>query len=198
MANLKAVTTVENLVKKTLSDRVTETADIETQVEQEAAAIAAANAAMEAATTAGDVKAYQKAKADRRNAEDAKEMHESRLNALNNKPLISKGDYEKAVADIYAELAALDDQKKQQLAKLSDQMEAEALELQEATAKANEVLRRLQHEIYRDADRSRSPKGGIMALSSEDKAVNKWATISWGKVGVTSHQYAEYTGRKVQ
>ena len=32
MANLKAVTTVENLVKKTLSDRVTETADIETQV----------------------------------------------------------------------------------------------------------------------------------------------------------------------
>lgn len=198
MTTLKAVNAVEKTVKKILSDRVTETADLTEQVKKEAAAIAKFSEAMEAATTAGDVKAYQRAKADRRDAADAKEMYEARLNALNNKPLISKADYEKAVADIYAEIAALEDQKKQQLAKLSDQMETEALELQEATEKANAVLRRLQKEVYRDADRSRNAKGDIMTLSHEDKAVNKWATISWGKVGVTSHQYAEYTGRKVK
>ena len=173
MATLKAVTTVESNVKKILSDGVTETADLAEQVEKGSAAIAAANKAMEAATTAGDVKAYQKAKADRRDAADAKEMHEARLNALNNKPLISKADYEKAVADIYAEIAALDDQIKQRLAKLSDQMEAEALELQEAINKANEVLRRLQHEVYRDADRSRSAKGVMMYLAHEEKKVEK-------------------------
>ena len=198
MTTLKAVNAVESTVKKILSDRVTETADLAEQVEKETASIAAANKAMEAATTAGDVKAYQKAKADRRDAADAKEMHESRLEALNNKPLISKADYEKAVADIYAEIAALDDQKRQRLAKLSDEMEAEALDLQEAINKANEVLHRLQHEVYRDADRSRNAKGEIMILVHEEKKVEKWNTVNWGKAGVTHYQYTEYTGRKVQ
>lgn len=198
MTTLKAVTTVENLVNKILSDRVTETAELTEKVKQGAAAVAAANEAMAAATVAGDVKAYQKAKADRRNAADAKEMYDARLNALNDKPLISRVDYEKAVADIYGEIAALDDQKKQRLAKLSEEMEAEALDLQEATTKANEVLNRLQNEIYKNADRSRSSTGEMMMFSFEDRKVEKWDTINWGKAGVKHYQYAKYTGRKVQ
>lgn len=199
MTNLKAVKAVESNVKKILSDRVTEIADLTEQIEQETAAIAKANEAMEAATTAGNVKAYQNAKADRRDAADAKEMHEARLEALNNKPLISKIDYERAVADIYTEIAALDDQKKQRIAKLSEEMEAEALELQEAINKANEVLHRLQHEVYRDADRSRSHKTGeLINISGEEKKVEKLDTVFWGKAGVTHYQYEAYTGRKVK
>ena len=199
MINLKAVKAAESTVKKILSDRVTEIADLTEQIEQEAAAIAKANEAMEAATTAGNVKAYQNAKADRRDAADAKEMHEARLEALNNKPLISKIDYERAVADIYTEIAALDDQKKQRIAKLSEEMEAEALELQEAINKANEVLHRLQHEVYRDADRSRSQKTGeLVNISHEEKKVDKFNTVIWGKAGVTHYQYEAYTGRKVK
>lgn len=199
MSNLKAVKAAESTVKKILSDRVTEIADLTEQIEQESAAIAKANEAMEAATTAGNVKAYQNAKADRRDAADAKEMHEARLEALNNKPLISKIDYERAVADIYTEIAALDDQKKQRIAKLSEEMEAEALELQEAINKANEVLHRLQHEVYRDADRSRSQKTGeLVNISHEEKKVEKLDTVFWGKAGVTHYQYEAYTGRKVK
>lgn len=199
MTNLKAVKAAESTVKKILSDRVTEIADLTEQIEQEVAAIAKANEAMEAATTAGNVKAYQNAKADRRDAADAKEMHEARLEALNNKPLISKIDYERAVADIYTEIAALDDQKKQRIAKLSEEMEAEALELQEAINKANEVLHRLQHEVYRDADRSHSHKTGeLMNISGEEKKVEKLDTVFWGKAGVTHYQYEAYTGRKVK
>lgn len=198
MATLKAVTTVENLVNKILSDRMTETAALTEKVKQEVTAIAAANEAVAAAMVAGDVKAYQKAKAERRNAEDAKEMHDARLEALTSKPLISKADYEKAVADIYGEIAALDDQKKQRLAKLSEEMEAEALDLQAATTKANEVLYRLQSEIYKNADRSRTKEGRMLMMSQEDKKVDRWPTINWGKAGVTHYQYAGYTGRKVQ
>ena len=196
MKTLKAVSEAENTVKRILSAREAETADLEEQVKYAAAAIDKANADMEAATEAGDVIAYQKAKADRRDAADAKEMYENRLNALNDKNLISKGDYEKTVADIYAELAALDDQTKQRLAKLSEQMEAAALELQEAQAYANKVLYRLQHELYRDADRS-LVNGKMLQMISEDKKVDKGGTILWGKAGVTHYQYKQYTGREV-
>ena len=195
MKTLKAVSEAENTVKRILSAREAETADLEEQVKKVAGAIEKANAAMEAATEAGDVIAYQKAKADRRDAADAKEMFENRLNALNDKHLISKRDYEKTIADIYDELEALDDQTKQCLAKLSEQMEAAVLELQEAQVYANEVLHRLQHEVYRDADRSRV-NGKVLQLTGEDKKVDKSATILWGKAGVTHYQYKQYTGRE--
>lgn len=155
MAILKTAAATENRINKILSDRVTETADLQEQVEKENAAIEAANKAMEAATMAGDVKAYQKAKGERRDVTDAKEMHESRLLSLNEKPLISRADYEKEVSAIFADFAALEDQTKQKLVKLSDEMNAVAAEFQEAIVHANEVLHSLQHDIYRDADRQR-------------------------------------------
>lgn len=187
-------------INQILKDRVEETADRETKVAEAKKAAAEAEKRMDEATTAGDTKAYQKAKWERRDAMDALEMHEKRLEALNNKPLISKNEYEKAVADIYAEIVAKDDQTKKTLCKLSDEMEAVALDLANAQEEANSVLHRLQHEIYRDADRSRNPKTGevITYLSHEDKKVDKWDTVSWGKAGVSHYQYELYTGRKAQ
>ncbi len=198
MEILQAVTKAEEMAKKILSDRTKETAELEAKVKQEAIAIEEANKAMEVATIAGNVKAYQKAKADRRDAADAKEMHDARLNALNHKPLISKADYEKAVAEIYAEIAGIDDKAKQNLTKLSEQMEAEILELQEDIKKANEVLHLLQHNVYRDADRKTDAQGEPLFLPHEDKKIEKWETINWGKAGVMHPQYTRYTGRKVQ
>lgn len=198
MFNLKAVATAENMTKRILSDRATETADLQDLITEDEEAIAKACIAMEAATTAGDVKAYQKAKADRQDAADAKEMHTKRLEALESNPLISKAEYEKAVADIIAEIAAADDQTKAALVKLSDEMNAAALDLSEAISRANDALQRLQHDIYRDADRTKNPKTGEpnLALTHEVKAYKKHDTVLWGRAGVRTAQYEAYTGRK--
>lgn len=194
MTTLKAVTAAAETVERILSNRERETADLTEQIKEAAEAIAEFNKAMEEAIVSGDTQAYQAAKAQRRDAEDVKEMLEARLNALDHKALISRTDYEKAVTAIYEEIEALDDQKKQKLVTLSDQMAAEAMELEEATSKANEVLGRLQHEVYRDADRRRTPNGEVIMISSEEKAVDKWPTIAWGRLGVTSQQYAACVG----
>lgn len=199
MSKESAVKNTAARIEQILKDRATETADREAKVEEAKAAAAAAEKRMEEATTAGDTKAYQKAKGERRDARDAIEMHEKRLEALNEKPLISKADYEKTVADIYAEIAAKDDQIKAKLCKLSDEMEAAALELTDDMNEANDVLRRLQRDIYRNEDRTKGKDGKpVTYMAHEDKKVDKWATVTWGKAGVTHYQYELYTGRKVQ
>ena len=103
----KAIVEVEKKISKILEDRVTEMTDIKERVEVAKQQQKAASEAMDEATTAGDVKAYQKAKADLRDAGDAIEMHTKRLEALENKPLVTKGEYEKGVAQIMAELGEL-------------------------------------------------------------------------------------------
>lgn len=197
MNELTAVLEVEALVKKTLESAVAETEKLHKLLADEAADIKKANDEMDAATAKGDLKAYQKAKAARQNAADAKEMHETRLETLKGKALISKAEYEQAIASIYTEITALEDTVKQKLAELSNQMNQEALKLEKATKKANSVLQRLQAEVYRNQDRRRNRKdGNIMYLPMETKAIDKWSTIHWGKKGVEAPQYKEYTGNK--
>lgn len=198
MGELKAVKAAESKAKEILAKRAEELKVLAEQIDREAAAIARAKEEMQAATIAGDLKAYQQAKAARRDAEDAKEMHEARIHGLNDQPLISKGEYDKAVADIYAELAATDDKAKQQLAAYSDKMEAVAEELRQDMEKANAVLHLLQANVYKDADRTKDRNGHIIRVPHEDKTIDKWTTISWGKAGVTHYQYGEYTGRRVE
>lgn len=198
MMHLKAVEAAEELTDQILSNRDTELKQLGEFIAAEKDSIAAANAAMATATAAGDLPGYQKAKADRQNAADAVEMHESRLEALNTRPLIDREQYDRAVAAIYAEIAAADDQTKQQLTKLSDTMYSAALDLQTAINRANHALHRLQSDLYRDADKSKSPKTGEpLGLAHEEKAIRNFSTVLWGKVGVRAGQYESYCGRKV-
>jgi hypothetical protein len=197
MAILKSAAEAENMVKQILADRATERTDLEGLIIKDDIAITEADGAMDQATAAGDLKAYQKAKGEKQNAEDSKEMHTKRLNALKKKPLISPADYEKAVSAIYTDFAALEDHTKQQLAKLSDEMNVAAVDLTEAMNHANKVLHSLQHDIYRDADRERISKDGPFTSTSKQE-IDRWDAIRWGKAGVTHYQYTEYTGRKVE
>ena len=153
---------------------------------------------MAEATNSGDLKAYQEAKGKRRDSEDSKEMHETRLDFLNNKALITKEEYEKSCAEIFSEIADLELESKKKLAKLSEQMEAVSLDLKTATSRANEVLHIFQHDVYRDADRSHNYKGEVRELASETKSINKSDTINWGMAGVKNQQYELITGRKIQ
>ena len=199
MSKLKTVETASAMINKILADRKREIEDLAELVEQDDEAIAKANEEMEAATASGNVKDYQAAKASRRDALDAKEMHESRLKTLNEKPLITKEEYEKTVAGILTEVAAQDDKTKQKLAILSDQMHAEGLALDKAIEEANETLKRLQHDVYRDADRSISEHSGeVIYLHAEDRAYNQRDTFYWATRGVSTPQYERYTGNRVQ
>ena len=191
MGTLRATIEIENRINKILSDRENELAELEEKIQEDQKAIGHASLAMEEATAAGDLKAYQAAKSKRTDAEDAKEMHMNRLDALKNKPLISRREYEKAVSDITLEVAALDDETKQALARLSEQMADHAEELRENTIHADEVLRRLQHDVYRDADRTRH-NGVILELDAENKYIRRTGTIEWGKCGISHGVYNDY------
>ncbi len=197
MTHLKAVETTEELITKILSDRAAELKTLDELIATEKKSLSSSDRALEKATEVGDLQAFQKAKGTRRNILDALEMHESRLEALTTRPLISSEEYERLVSSIFAEIAQVDDQTKQELCKLSDAMNASALELQDAINRANHALQRLQHEIYKDSDKSRSNKTGeILPLEFETKAVRNYSTVNWGKCGVQAGAYLEYTGRK--
>lgn len=196
MIELKAVANAEELVKKTLSNKAAEIETLQGLLEKDAVEIVKGKEAMDEATNSGDIKAYQKAKAARQNAADAKEMHEARLEILQRKALISKADYEETVASIYTEVTALEDEVKHKLAELSNKMNKEAIKLEEATKRANVVLNHLQADVYRNQDRSRGKDGSILTLPTETKAIDKWSTIHWGQRGVSAQQYKEYTGNK--
>ena len=196
MIELKATTAVESRIEEILSGRVSELSSLEGKIEQESAAIEAINQEMETATAAGNADGYRKAKAKRAAIMDGKEMYEARLDALKNKPLITKEEYEKAVSDIFEEFSEIDDLTREKLFNLSNEMNAAARDLIDAQKKANEVLMKLQDTVYRGADRSRDARTGeIMFFPSESKRIDKWNTIKWGERGVSYYQYKVYTGR---
>jgi hypothetical protein len=197
MLKIEATLKAEQKAREILENRKKEKKNLVDWIEQERKKINAINSTIEQATIEGDLEAYQKAKAERADVMDSKEMHERRLSMLNNEPLLSKGDYEEAIREIYAEIAAQDDITKQTLRRLSEEMEKAATDLQDALNKANEVLRFLQHDIYKDADRSRNEKGVMLMIPSEEKHLDKWETVNWGMTAVMSHQYESYSGRKV-
>ena len=183
-----------NRIDSILSDRAKALSDIDEQIRNAGAAVASAAEEMEIAISSGDLAAYQRAKANMTNALDAKEMHEARKEALLHKPLISRTEYEKTVSDIKTAVAEVEEKTKKELCFLSEQMATAADALEEMARSANDVLYRLQHEAYQDADRTRNPKtNAILIIGHEQKTVNPFATINWGRMAAKSAQYAEYT-----
>lgn len=197
MKTLEIIEEVSKRVDSIMNDRKRDLESLDGQISGQDAEISAANAEMDKATAAGDLEAFKKAKADRANAMDAKEMYESRKNALENKPLISTADYDRTVAEVCAAVASAESDTKKELTALSDQMASAAAGLEEIATAANNVLARLQHEVYHDADRTRNPKTGeVVPLNHEQKQVNPYGTIHWGRLGIESSYYANYTGNR--
>lgn len=196
MEILKAVAEVENLIKKILSDRKAEENGLQEQLDYEEANHAKASVAMQKAAEAGDVNAYQNAKKERLESMFAAEHYADRLEELQKQPLISKDSYEQAVKSIYAAIDAREDQTRGKLAKLAEQMKAEADKLNEAVIYANKVLHALQHDVYKDADRRRNPYGEIIPITQEEKRADTWETLSWGAAGVDHYQYKKFIGGK--
>lgn len=181
-------------IEDILAAREKELTLLDALIKTEEEEITGANHAMAEATAANSIEEYRMAKAHRESAKDAREMHEARRDALRNKPLISSADYEKTVSAIVSAVAGVESDTKKTLCGLSDEMAAAAADLEAVARNANDILQRLQHEVYRDADRSRNPKTGeLMPIDYERKQVNPYTTINWGRQGVKCAQYESYT-----
>ena len=192
----KAVTDVEGRIKKILADKVTEVADLEERIEVAKQKQKVANEEMDKATIAGDVKAYQKAKADRRDAEDAIEMHTKRINALEKSPLISSGEYEKSVAQIMAALGEVSAEAKKQIVSHMEQIRVIATECREEIVKGNEVLHKWQHEIYRDKAEMEIGNGKKLHSDSLEKKFTDFTVPQFASYILDSHFYKTITGQK--
>ncbi len=185
MSILKAAAATEKNIKKILSDRVTESADLETQIEIDEGKIKKATEAMEAASDASNLEAYKEAKRKMTEAETELEMHKRRLEKLKEKELISKADYEKNVADIFSDYEKARRQTRQKLLRLTEEMKKETDDFLEAYSHANKTLARLQDEVYRNADRMKVKNGFI----DRPKALPQESTFYWGNLAVDCKEY---------
>jgi len=195
MTNKEKMENISCKIDDIIKTRNNEISTLEEKISVETESIAAAGAAMQTATASGDLAAYQKAKGERGNAQDAKEMHTARVDFLKNKPYVSEAEYKKTVAEIMAIAAAADSETKKIICELSNQMAAAAAELEEIGKAADKALHNWQHEVYRDADRAKHPKAGIPYLNDE-KRCNVDETVRWGYRAVQDARYQAYTRNK--
>lgn len=153
-----------------------------------------------AATDAGNLKDYRKAKEEKQTAIDAREMYSARLKKFSEEPLMKEEDYQKACAEVSRIIAEESKAADEKLLKLAGEMKAIADELQTKVDAANSLLKKYQHEIYRDADRSKGANGAILMLSGEEKTVYNdkemsiAEVIAFGRKAAGSHHYEQKTG----
>lgn len=195
MERLQETRKIERRINYILSNRETSLSELDQLITEDEKAISAAAERMEAATAAGNLEEYRKAKSELAEVSDAKEMHEKRMIALSDLPLISEAEYNEDVLIIQAEVAAIEKESKQILKALSDKMKEESNLLSDCIILANGILERLQHDVFRDADRSRNPKTGeVMPINHERAQVDPifQSTVNWGNLAVNSAQYQNY------
>lgn len=194
--NKSAVIAASEKIDKLLSDRKASEAKAAEALAADETAIQKAEADMKQAASANDLEAYQKAKRALRDAKDSQELHGSWSKSVTEAPVITAEEYKSMVSAIYAEMDALENETLKKAVKLADDMAALGDALEEAYVSANKVLRRLQHDAYKDADRMRNPKTGEpMFMHHEDKAVYKDNTVKFTRAAKNHFMYEAYMKR---
>lgn len=195
MGNKSMIAAANERIEAILSDRKEQASNLEIRTAESREAVEAAVRDMETATLAGDVDAYRQAKSRKAAAEDALEMQTAQADALEGRPLISKEEYLQLVNGIYSEVAAVNEEIRGKAASLAEEMQKAGEKLRDIQTEANRTLYRLQHDVFRDADRTRTKSGEVMALRAEEKAVDYWDTINWTFAPVRNELYEEITGK---
>ena len=144
---LTSVKKAEQLIEKLKKTGAQELPELEAVIKKITEQKDAAANKMTKAVETGGPAAYQDAKAEYNNAIDSLEMYARRREYLQSRPLISQAQYEEVVSDICQEMAEAETSTIDTLEKLAEQMNAAAVELEEAQAKANKV-RQLYSMIY--------------------------------------------------
>lgn len=192
MAIMKTVTAAQKLIRETLSrrDKQAESAlNLITQAEENINSI---DQRMEEAAKEGNPIEYKKAKQEKEDAQDVKEMYERRYNAFIRQPQISEADYERITAEIIAEYGAMQLKARGELARLAEEMNSISDHLNAAFIEANKALKSLQHDLFMDCDRMKHPKTGACINPSDELNISDFSVIRWGRVGVEHIAYSDY------
>lgn len=194
--NKSAVIAASEKIEKILAERKASERKVSEALAADAKAWQKADSDMKNAVAKNDLEAFQKAKKALQDAKDSRELHEAWSKNMEEQPGITEAEYKSIVSAIYAELDALEHETLQKAVKLADEMAAAGDALRKAQEHANEVLQKLQHDVYKDADRMRSKGGEIIYTTSENKAVDKWETINFTQAAKNHFIYGAYMKRK--
>ena len=94
------------------------------------------------------------------------------------------------------EVKALEDAQAVKMARIAEDFAKAAAGLRSAQKEANACLRILQHDIYRDADRTILNKStGAVDIRSEKK-IDIWDIITWLEGPILDDAYTTTTGKK--
>lgn len=111
----------------------------------------------------GDAKKYAAAKQELAEALNEKELHEKRLQMLQNEPLTTEEEYFSYVDAVMQEAAADMEQAKEKAVAIIDQLKPVLSESQAAVRRVNGFLHEWQYTVYKQADKQNmtSKKGYI-------------------------------------
>ena len=119
--------------------------EIKTAIDNEEAA----NRAVIEAKKGDDPKAYSKAIEDKRMASNIAQYFEGNIEQIQDEPFITEAEYRDYTKRIKAEMDAINNEGKAKASKLLKELEAIKEEVAPAYAKANNLLRELQNDIYK-------------------------------------------------
>lgn len=194
---LKKIPEIEKKIEKIIAEKREQLTSLRNQIEDANNRIDTAQKKKALAKDQQDLTAYKAISVELDDLEKEKELYVAGLQKAEAGPLVSAAQYNTMVSEIFAEIAALDDQAKQEILELADCQYAIALELQEAINRANPILRKLQHDVYRCYDNPIDKRtGNHLTDPYYDKQVDKWDTVRWGKMASEADQYEKYTGQK--
>ena len=191
-----AVVAANERIERILAERKASERKVSEALAADAEALRKADSDMKKAVAGNNLEAFQKAKKALQDAKDSRELHEAWSKGMEEQPGITEAEYKSIVSAIYAELDALEHETLQKAVKLADEMAAAGEALREAQEHANEVLQKLQHDVYKDADRNRNKAGVPIITVNTDKTVNKWETINFTQAAKNHFIYDAYMKRK--
>jgi cellobiose-specific phosphotransferase system component IIA len=108
-----------------------------------------ANRAVIQAKKGDDPKAYAKAIEEKRMAQNIAQYYEGKIEQIKDEPFITEAEYRDYTKRIKAEMDAINNEGKAKASKLFEELEAIKEEVAPAYAKANDLLRKLQNNIYK-------------------------------------------------
>ena len=191
----KAVKEIESRIEKIKANTAAEVSDLGEKLESLKQQRQNACEKMEKATVSGDVKTYREAKAAYQEAVDIDEMYNKRLNNLESKPLITKGEYERGIAQIMAELGEISADAKKQIVEHMEKIRIIVTECKTEIEKGNEVLHKWQHEVYRDKAEKELANGKMMHMEELEKKYRDYSVAQFGNQILDSVLYKNFIGQ---
>lgn len=143
---------------------------------------------MEKAAASENAKEYKIAKAARLDALAEAEMYETRKSCMNCAPLISEAEYTAIMEKLMNSLQAEEDAARDKLSALADQMKAVGEEFKNTVATGNELLHKLQYDVYGYRAGTRVKDGDMVTITRPEKQYDGSGTIMWAGVAANHYQ----------